>query len=720
MSRPNSGEDLYLYISVSEDTVCTVMVREEEGQQFPIYYVSKVLKGAEILYSKLDKMALAMVTTALRLRPYFQAHTIVVRTGIQMRKVLQSPEASGRLMEWSVRLGEFDIRYEGRPALKSQALADFINEFTGGATSPLEIVKEEWTMYTDGASSSEGAGVGVYIKGPDVIRLSYAAKLAFAATNNAAEYEALVLGLKLLREIAPSKVIIYSDSKLMVNQVAETYTVKDVTLGLYIDEIQRLAKELAAKGVTWEIVLVPRGSNTIADELAKAAASLEGWRDLICPFEVKENPAFVHHEVHSLELFDKEDWRIAIHQYLESGTLPADKVEARRVVNKSARYAIMGEQLYRKSYTCPWLKCIRRDEGIRILREAHEGVCSAHEASATLLRKVRLAGFYWPTADEDAKELVSTCRNCQVHAKDVHLPMSHQRPILEGWPFATWGLDLVGPFPRTTNQKRYLIVAVDHFTKWVEAEALSSQTPEQIIQFVESHILSRFGIPYSFIADNGTQFNCVKFKEYCQSFGIKNRFASVYYPQSNGMTEVTNRTMVDGIKKRLGEKKTGWVNDINSMLWAYRTAPKTGTNETPFSLVYGVEAVVPIEVDPPSDRVLYYAETQNELYLRHHLDNAEGRRERAYKHMAAYKQRIASYHNKRVKEVHLEKGDLVLKRADKNQSLEGKGKLGITWTGPFAISRKIGPATFQLQTMSGKEVPRTWHIKNLRKYHIHQ
>ncbi|KAK3010982.1 hypothetical protein RJ639_011172 [Escallonia herrerae] len=128
LTKPVTSEDLFLYLSISEVAVSTVLIREEEGKQRPVYYISKVLQDAETRYPRIDKVALALVTSARKLRPYFQSHTIVVLTDQPLGKVLQNPDASGRLVNWSVELGEFDIKYQPRTAIKAQALSDFVVE----------------------------------------------------------------------------------------------------------------------------------------------------------------------------------------------------------------------------------------------------------------------------------------------------------------------------------------------------------------------------------------------------------------------------------------------------------------------------------------------------------------------------------------------------------------------------------------------------------------
>ncbi|KAK3037084.1 hypothetical protein RJ639_029926 [Escallonia herrerae] len=170
LSKPLLGEDLFLYLSVKEVTVSVVLVREEDGVQKSIYYVSKVLQDVETRYPKIDKIALALIISVRRLRSYFQSHTIVVLTDQPLRKVLLSPEASGRLVNWSVELGEFDIQYKPRTAIKAQALADFIVECTLLEDTPQLMIYEVpdlWNHYVDGSLAVGSSGVGIILISPE-------------------------------------------------------------------------------------------------------------------------------------------------------------------------------------------------------------------------------------------------------------------------------------------------------------------------------------------------------------------------------------------------------------------------------------------------------------------------------------------------------------------------------------------------------------------------
>jgi len=180
-----------LYIAVSATAVSGVMIREERGEQKPIFYISKTLLDAESRYPLMEKLACAVVTSARKLRPYFQSHTIVVLTTFPLRTILHSPSQSGRLAKWAVELSEYDIEYRPRTSAKSQVLADFLVEL------PTETITNEepnstWLLHVDGSSSKQGSGVVIRLTSPTSEILEQSFRLEFHASNNEAEYEALV------------------------------------------------------------------------------------------------------------------------------------------------------------------------------------------------------------------------------------------------------------------------------------------------------------------------------------------------------------------------------------------------------------------------------------------------------------------------------------------------------------------------------------------------
>ena len=178
-----------------------------------------------------------------------------------------------------------------------------------------------------------------------------------------------------------------------------------------------------------------------------------------------------------------------------------------------------------------------------------------------------------------------------------HQSARHLNPISNLWPFAQWGLDILGPFLRATGNRRFVLVAVDYFTKWAEAKALANIWDFDVKKFVWKNIVTRFGVLDTIISDNGLQFDSRAFRDFCRDFGITNRYSTSAYPQSNGQAKAINKTILIGLKMRLDDAKGNWAEELPNVLWAYRMTPCRSTRETPFSLTYGAEAVIPAEVN---------------------------------------------------------------------------------------------------------------------------
>ena len=178
----------------------------------------------------------------------------------------------------------------------------------------------------------------------------------------------------------------------------------------------------------------------------------------------------------------------------------------------------------------------------------------------------------------------------------------------------------MGPFPTAVRQLKFLVIGIDYFTKWVEAEALATITEKSIRGFVWRCIICKFSIPKVLVSDNGKQFDNDPFRDFCSQLGIRNHYSSPVHPQANGQVEVTNRSLLKIIKTRLEGAKGIWPKELPSILWAYRTMVRTPTGEIPFWLTYGNEAVIPAEVGLTSYRVHNHDEGRNDEAIRLQLD----------------------------------------------------------------------------------------------------
>ncbi|KAK3037004.1 hypothetical protein RJ639_029993 [Escallonia herrerae] len=183
------------------------------------------------------------------------------------------------------------------------------------------------------------------------------------------------------------------------------------------------------------------------------------------------------------------------------------------------------------------------------LREVHEGICRQYLGGRALAHKILCQGYYWLTVHRDALDYTRKCDACQRFSSIPRQSPSPVSSLSSPIPFAMWGMDIMGPFPPTTAQRRFVIVAIDYFTKWVEAEALATISKKKCEDFFWCAVVCRFGIPRVLVTDNGKQFDNPTFPTFCADLTIEQHFTSVAHPQKNRQTEVTNCTLLQGIKK---------------------------------------------------------------------------------------------------------------------------------------------------------------------------
>ncbi|KAL0362156.1 UNVERIFIED_CONTAM: hypothetical protein Scaly_1170800 [Sesamum calycinum] len=374
-----------------------------------------------------------------------------------------------------------------------------------------------------------------------------------------------------------------------------------------------LIRTLCQKFERFELQRVPRSNNEEADQLAKLASSLTTVQNRKITLLTQERSGIEDPANEVLVNTSKPCWKDTIEAYLTMGSLPADRKEARIIRTRATRFTMIRGELYKRGFSQPYLKCLDPERTEYILKEIHEGSCGNHSGGRSLAGKILRQGYFWPSIQRDAMDMMRRCRKCQEHANITHTPAALMQPIPNPCPFDQWGMDLVGKLPRATGQREYLIVAVDYFSKWVEAEPLSRISEKEIIKFVWKNIICRFGIPRAFITDNGTQFRGKEFKRWCLELKIKQYFTSVGTPQSNGQTEVTNRTILQHLKTRLDQAKGNWVDELPGVLWAYRTTSRRSTRESPFNLVYGMEAIIPAEIGEETLRIQQYEPEINDI-----------------------------------------------------------------------------------------------------------
>ncbi|XP_040361811.1 uncharacterized protein LOC121049215 [Rosa chinensis] len=362
------------------------------------------------------------------------------------------------------------------------------------------------------------AGAGIVLKNPAGDRFSYSFQLTFQCTNNQAEYEALIIGLEVLLEMGVRDVQIRGDSQLVINQLLEKYR---CTSWLLIPYLNR-AIELLDQFTDVDMEHIPRERNFAANELAQLATGISlkyGVRERILKVERRTLPSWLARPdppddpmVAVLEPIDV-DWQIPLLEYLKQPDSSADRKTRFLALN----YFLRGDELRRRGEDGIDFRCVYGREAKRLLREVHTGICGSHQAGPKMRWLLRRHGYYWP----------SILKDCIAFAKGC------------------WAMDLIGMIhPHSSLQHKFIIVATDYFTKWVEAEPLKEASGTTIRQFIFHNILCRFGIPEVLVSDRGATFMGGPVEELVNDFGIQFTHSTPYYAQSNGQAEASNKTII--------------------------------------------------------------------------------------------------------------------------------------------------------------------------------
>lgn len=421
------------------------------------------------------------------------------------------------------------------------------------------------------------------------------------------------------------------------------YEARDESMVNYLGKTKWESSRLRS----FEIQLIPRSQNNKADALSKLASSslLDVSRSGLVDVR-KTKSINGDNEVYPVEV--EPSWMDDIIAYKTHWVLPSDPVQARRVQVRATHFVMIDGELYQKSFDSPLQKCVGPSDAKFILDEIHNRICGHHMGARTLAHKALRQGFWWPTMVQDSKDLSRICRNCQVHANDISLLARDLQPILSPIPFARWGMDILGPFATGTGGRKFLIVPVDYFSKWVEAEAVARITETEVMRMIWKNIITRFGVPKVMVFDHGRQFDNGPIQEWLTTFGVVFSYSSVCHPQCNGQAETANKQLLLGLKKKLDDRKGRWADELPGVLWSLKTTEKEAMGYTPFHLVNGSEALLLVETTIGSIRSKHFQGNENEKALRASLDFLDEDRDNARLTAAAYKSRISRAYNRRV------------------------------------------------------------------------
>nr|XP_027090333.1 uncharacterized protein LOC113711367 [Coffea arabica] len=474
---PKPSRPLIMYLSVLDEAVGCVLGQHDDfgRKKQAIYYLSKKFTYYEANYSFLERSCYALAWATQKLRHYLLGHTTyLISRSNPLKYLLNKPMPTGCMAKWQMILSDFDIVFTSQKAMKGQAIADHLAEnprdddyqplhtyfpdeevlFVGTAEDMSEQCPE-WRLFFDGAANSFGAGIGAVLVSPEGKHYPGAAKLQFACPNNMAEYEACIFGLKMALETEIKELIAFSDSDLLVHKTLKQWVTKDSKILPYHCNLLNLASQFK---------------------------SLEFSRP----------------------------WNGDIKEFIKTGSYPPeastnDKSFLRRIASK---FFLNGEVLYKKTTNLNLLRCIDEDEAEYMMKEVHSGVCGPHMNGQLLAKKIMRTGYFWLTMEHDCIDFVRRCIKCQVHGDVIRAPPTELHGMAAPWPCSMWGMDVIGTIdPPASNGHRFILVAIEYFTKWVEAESFKHVTKKVVANFLKDHIICRFGVPETLITDNAKNLN---------------------------------------------------------------------------------------------------------------------------------------------------------------------------------------------------------------------
>uniref|UniRef100_A0A2N9I710 Uncharacterized protein n=1 Tax=Fagus sylvatica TaxID=28930 RepID=A0A2N9I710_FAGSY len=718
---PISGKPLRLYLASNSQAIGALIAQENDnGVEQPIYYVSRTLKDAESRYSGAERSCLALIYASQRLRHYFLAHKVQLMTK----------------------------SHPIRSLLQRQAIADLLAQFPGEDNSfitdevPGEInevflaglADSVWTLRFDGSSTATSAGAGIVLYKDDGEAVTKSFKFDFPCSNNAAEYEAYLAGLAIAYEMGIKHLRVIGDSNLVVCQARGEFSLKEPSFAPY----RALAQKFEARFSTFEIEHAQRNENRYADALATLGSQIafegEEMDITICK---KAKPITESLRKEFEELFqDQEDWRAPIKAKLMSPAVTADLREIKD-------YTLISGDLYRRLPGGVLARCISIEEAKEKLPDVHEKTCGDGGA-ISLYRRLQRLGYFWPNMsaeaaeiqsqcptcqfhysneEKDAADFVKTCHTCQVQANLIHTHPTSLQNMVTPWPFHTWGLDLIGPINPASGGYIWILVATEYFTKWVEAIPLKKATGAAVANFIREHIITRFGIPYKLITDNGTPFINKDVQEVLEHYRVKHRRSTPYYPQGNGQAEATNRMLLRILSKMVFDYGNDWKAHLADVLWAYRSSPKTATGFTPFSLVYGTNTISPTELVVPSPRVMQGSELEVDANMctearMADLEGLDEARDLAKAKSQRNYQKMANVYSKALRVRIFAEGQMVLKAAEFiRRNLPSPSKFSPNWDGPYIIREAHGSGYYRLSKSDGTTLADPINGKWLKNYY---
>src|SRR5947199_5571569 len=371
-------------------------------------------------------------------------------------------------------------------------------------------------------------------------------------------------------------------------------------------------------------------------------------------------------------------------------------------------FEVRNGKLYRRKKNGKILRILKEDETDAILFMTHNHETGGHFGVDATYNEIA-DRYYWKGMYDNIKKYIKSCDTCQKRGQKGG--KSYLNPIEVGEPFERIRIDFVGPLEGTKKRNKYILIVTDYLTKWPEAIAMKEATAENVVEFIYKGIICTHGCPKVILSDRGTHFRNKLVDGLCEKFEIKHKLLSPYHPQTNGLVERFNRTLCESLAKVSG-KEDEWDEHIESILFAYRTIRHNTTRKTPFFIVYGREAILPIE-DIKLGEDFGKSAIMKRLY---DLVELTEERSQALENIRKSQDQQKRRHNERIKEeTQFGIGTKVLLK-DAAREKQWSGKLSPKWKGPYYIHEMIGKGAYKIRTLEGRVLKSSYNIKHLKKY----
>ena len=402
--------------------------------------------------------------------------------------------------------------------------------------------------------------------------------------------------------------------------------------------------------------------------------------------------------------------------YITQSIYPPSSTPAEQLsIQKQAKYYLVHNQfLYRhnKRQTDKPLQVIKSTEVETLLHNMHNEPISGHLGRDVTFNRIS-RDYYWPNMYKTIAEWIKTCDVCQRQGAPQRQEPLH--PIAVGQPFDRVGIDYVGPLPRTTQGNRYIIVATEYLTKWVEAAAVPDCTAKTTAQFIYQDIICRHGTPKEILTDRATSFQNELIAALLHIVGTRHRLSSPYHPQTNGLTERFNRTLCTILAKYATQHQGEWDTYLASALFAYRTAQQGTTKYEPFELLYGRHATLPIDLQMQRPTTTQNLPRTIEQYHQLITAQLQQRRQDAQQNIMKQQQKQKERYDRTHKGIDYQIGDKVLLFNVVQSHVHGD-KFKDKFDGPFYIHNIVRPGTYKLRNIDGRVRKNPTHADQLKPY----